>query len=137
MNHRLILKSAAAVLMIFGIALVFVPNELMIVYRAEQLNASGVYNTMLFGGTFIGVAVMNWVAGNAPTIADVRYVILGNLVANCAGFAIAIARQLTNAETPQTSWLNVTLYFVFACLFGYLQFAKVPMSGSTRTSIRS
>ncbi len=136
MTYRLVLKSAAAILMIFGLALVFIPNELMAVYKAEPLNQTGVYNTMLYGGTFIALAIMNWAASNAPTMADVRYVILGNLIINCASFAITLTRQLTSTETPQASWLNVALSFIFACLFGYLQFAKVPTSGPASTSIR-
>lgn len=135
MTYGLILKSAAVVTGIFGLALVFMPNTLMALYKAEQLNSPGVYNSMLLGSAFIGLAVMDWAASNAPTIADVRYVIFGNLASDLLGFLVVLVRQMTAGGATEAGWLNVALYFVFACLFAYLQFTKLSAGRSAGASI--
>jgi hypothetical protein len=120
MNHRMILKAAAVVGLVFGIGLVFAPNSLMNMYRAETLVGTGVYNAMLLGGVLLGIAVMNWAASEAPEIAEIHYVLIGNLVANGACFLIALYRQLTSATAVPASWLNVAIFLVLGALFGYL-----------------
>lgn len=136
MTHGLVLKSSALVFMVFGLAFVFMPNELLAMYKVEALNRSGVYNTMLLGSTFIGIGFMNWAASSARAIEEVRYVIVGNLAVSIAGFVVAITRQLTSAGAPQASWLNVALYLLFAVLFGYLYSTRLATSGSANTSVR-
>lgn len=125
MNRSLIMKTLAVVSAVFGLALLFWPNGLMAMYGAEPLNGPGVYNSMLYGGCLLALAVMNWVASDSRA-AEARHVVLGTLVANALGFLVALVRQVTDQTVPPAAWLNVLLFLVFAILFGYLQFAAEP-----------
>jgi uncharacterized membrane protein len=135
MSHRLILRAAAIVSAIFGIALAVAPNQLAELYQAEAMNYTGVYNSMLFGGFLIGLAVMDWAASAVQTVSEARHVILGNLVSDVAALAIALDRQLTQADASQMSWINVAIFLVFGCLFGYLYFSRQTEERSAGTPI--
>ncbi len=135
MSHHLILRAAAIVSAIFGIALALVPNELAHLYQVESMNYTGVYNSMLLGAFLIGLAVMNWAAGGVGTVSEARHVILGNLVSMIAALAIALDRQLTQANATQMEWINVVLFLVFGGLFGYLYFSRQTEERSAGTPI--
>jgi len=133
MNHSLIMKCAAAVSVVFGLALLFAPNALVALYKGEQMNGPGIYNSMLYGGTLIAFAVMNWTASRG-SILEARYVILGSFVAFAIGLVVALIRQLTDASVPASAWINVGIFLVFSVLYAYLQFgqqrAGSPAAGS-------
>ena len=121
MNHALVLKISAIVYMIFGVPLLLAPNRLMAVYGVEPMNNVGVYNSMLFGATYIGLAVTTWMASHQE-YREVRAVILGVLVANALGFVVALYRQLTQPEISPTAWVNVGLLLIFSVLYAKLYF---------------
>ncbi len=120
MNHRIILRIGAVVATLYGIILVVAPNSLMAMYRSEVLDGSGFYFAMLSGAMLLGWGVMNWAASNAPQIAEIHYVLLGNLVAEALGLVVTLFRQLTYAAAPESGWLNVAIFLVFTILFGWL-----------------
>lgn len=124
MNHSSIMKAAAVVATVFGLALLFAPNALVTLYKAPAMNEPGIYNSMLYGALLLGFAVMNWTASqlSAP---QARPVILGSFVAYALALAVALVRQLTVA-VPAAAWLNVAIFLVFAALYGYLAFGHQP-----------
>lgn len=124
MNHRIVLKAAALVAALFGVSLVFAPNTLMSMYAAPAVEASGMYFAMVYGAMLLGWAVMNWAASNAPAIAEIHYVLLGNLVALGAGFLVTLYRQLTHAGAPDSGWINVGIFLVFSALFAHQYLAS-------------
>ncbi len=125
MNRSLAMKIQAVLSALFGLALLFAPNALLAAYKADPMNAPGVYNSMLYGACLIALAVMNWAASTGSAV-EARHVILGTLVANAIGFLVALTRQLTDPNIPPAAWLNVVLFLVLAILYGYLQFARAP-----------
>jgi glycerol uptake facilitator-like aquaporin len=101
-------------------------------YKAEPLNAPGLYNSMLYGACLVALAVMNWSASKAGEL-EARHVVLGTFVAHAIALLVALFRQLTDPAVPPAAWLNVLLFLIFAVLFGYLQFAPAdsrPATGS-------
>jgi hypothetical protein len=122
MKRPLIMKTLAAVAAIYGLAFLFLPNQLLAMYGAEAMNGPGVYNSMLYGGCLLALAVMNWTASEASPD-EARHVILGTLVANVLGFLVALVRQLMDPTVPPAAWLNVFIFLVFMVSFAYLQFA--------------
>ena len=130
MNHQnLILKIGAVVPALFGLALVLAPNELAAAYKAAELNPTGIYNSMLYGATLLGVAVMNWAASDARPD-QARYVILGNFVSSVLAAIVAVIRQIGSASAQPTGWINIAIFVVFAVLFGYLYFARSERQGT-------
>ena len=126
MNHSTIMKAAAIVSALFGVALLLAPNALLEMYKGQQLNSPGIYNSMLAGAYLLAIAVMNWNASKEPSIAGARHVILGTFAGMILGLAVTVIRQLTDASLPASGWLNVVIFAVFSGLFGYLQFTQVP-----------
>jgi CDP-diglyceride synthetase len=120
MNHRIILRSAAVVATLYGIILVIAPNTLMAMYRSQMVEGPGMFFAMLSGAMLLGWGVMNWAASNAPEIAEIHYVLLGNLVAQAIALLVALFRQLTHAGAPESGWLNVAVFLAFTALFGWL-----------------
>jgi len=129
MNHSSIMKTAAVVATVFGLALLFAPNALMTLYKAEQLNGPGIYNSMLSGGYLLALAVMNWNASKGSAL-EARHVILGTFVAMAIGLVVAIVRKLIDPTIPPMAWLNVAIFLVFTVLYGYLQFVQQPAGSS-------
>ncbi len=124
MKHRLILRLAAFVGFVFGISLMFGPDALLNMYGADSLNTPGRGMAMLYGSVLTGFAIMNFAASRAPDVAEIHYVLIGNLVAFTLGFVITLYRQLMVETVPDTAWFNVILNFGFAGLFGYLYMAS-------------
>ncbi|TFZ04553.1 hypothetical protein [Ramlibacter rhizophilus] len=119
MRHVTIMKVAAAVAFLFGIALLLTPNGLMAVYGAEPMNTSGVYNSMLYGALLIGVATSNWLA-SALAYEGRLPIVLGTLIASLAGLAVALIRVLTIPDMPPMSWLNVIIFAAYCAAYGVL-----------------
>jgi hypothetical protein len=120
MSHAQVFRISAAVMMLFGLTLLLMPNVLLAMYGGQPMNGPGIYNSMLYGGVLVAMAVMNWMAASL-LLAETRAIVLGNLVANCLGFLVAIFRQLTDATVPPTAWLNVAIFLVFVVMFAQLQ----------------
>ncbi len=120
MSHTQVFRISAAVMALFGVTLLLMPNTLLAMYGGQMMNGPGVYNSMLYGGALVAMAVMNWSASHLM-LAETRSIVLGNLVANCLGFIGAIFRQLTDATVPPTAWLNVAIFLVFVVMFAQLQ----------------
>jgi hypothetical protein len=124
MKYRLILRLAAFVGAVFGIALMFAPDALIATYGADSLNNPGRGMAMLYGSVLAGFAIMNFAASRAPDVAEIHYVLIGNLVAFTLGFVITLYRVLMVESVPDTAWFNVLLNLGFAALFGYLYTAS-------------
>ena len=124
MNHRIVLRTAAVVAALYGVLLVFAPNTLMSLYRTAAVEGVGMYFAMLSGAMLLGWSVMNWAASNAPAIAEIHYVLLGNLVAESAGLLVTLFRQLTHAGAPSTGWITVGIFLVFTALFAHQYLAS-------------
>jgi hypothetical protein len=129
-SQSLIMKVAAVFAAIAGIAALFAPNEVMALYNAPPMNGPGVYNTMLYGASVIGFAVMNWTASQG-TAQEARHVIQGAFVAYALALAVVLYQQTTQ-PTPGAAWINVLIFAVFTALYGYLQFG--PQRAATPAS---
>lgn len=120
-THSLIMKIAALFAAVAGLAALLAPNQMMALYQAPALNGPGVYNTMLYGASVIGFAVMNWTASQG-TAREARHVIQGGFVAYAVALAVVLYQQTTQ-PMPGAGWINVLIFAVFTALYGYLLFA--------------
>jgi hypothetical protein len=120
MNHSRTLKASAILMASFGLALLLAPTALVSAYKGPELIGPGIYNSMLYGGSLITIAVMNWLASRGD-IAGARIIILGNLVGNVLGLCVTLHRQLVMPDTPPAAWINVGIFFVLLVLFTRLQ----------------
>lgn len=120
MNHRLIFRLAAVLGVGFGLMLMLTPDALMSAYGAESMNITGRHMAMLYGASLAGYGLMNWGASRAVELAEIHYVLIGNLAGHGLGLVVSLYRQLMVPGTPDTAWLNVLIFLTFSILFGYL-----------------
>jgi hypothetical protein len=74
---------------------------------------------MLYGALLIALAVINWSYANAGA-AQVRGLVLGNLVGDVLGLVVTLYLQATDPVVPSSAWSNVVIFAVFTVLFGRL-----------------
>ena len=120
MNHRLIFRIVAIVGLGFGLVLLLAPDALMSAYDAESMNSTGRYMSMLYGAALTGYGLMNWGASRAVDIAEIHYVLIGNLAGNALGLIVSLYRVLMVPTTPESVWLNVAIFLAFTGMFAYL-----------------
>ena len=120
MNHRLIFRIVAIVGLGFGLVLLLAPDALMSAYGAESMNSTGRYMSMLYGAALTGYGLMNWGASRAVDIAEILYVLIGNLAGNALGLIVSLYRVLMVPTTPESVWLNVAIFLAFTGMFAYL-----------------
>jgi hypothetical protein len=130
MSQSMILRIGAAVSAVFGLALVFAPNQLVTAYGADELNQTGIYNSMLYGATLLGIAIMNWMASSA-SVEHARFVVLGNFAASAFAALVALVRQVGTDTAHTAGWINVAIFVLFAVLYGYLYFAREAVERHT------
>lgn len=115
MSHAHVFRVAAAVMFVFGLALLLAPQGLVALYGAQELNRSGLYNSMLYGAALLGYGWQNWLASGSARAA-VQPIVLGNLAATLLGLAAALYWQLTDPQSAM-GWLNVAVFALLAMLF--------------------
>ena len=120
MNHRLIFRIVAIVGLGFGLVLLLAPDALMSAYGAESMNSTGRSMSMLYGAALTGSGLMNWGASRAVDIAEIHYVLIGNLAGNALGLIVSLYRVLMVPTTPESVWLNVAIFLAFTGMFAYL-----------------
>lgn len=108
----------AIVVLLFGLAFLLLARWSMGLF-GFTLGTDGLLMTQLVGTTFLGFAVLNWVARNAAPLADARPVILANVAMNALGFIITLVHRLNGVGNAWT-WIPVILYLLFAAAFAYL-----------------
>lgn len=115
MNHRTLMKLSAVFAAVFAIMMLLMPNRLMAIYGVPAMNGPGVYNSMLLGAFLAGYAAMNWSASDSP-LAEVRHVLLNDVVASVLGFVVVVYRQFT-VDARASGWFNVLMFLCFALAF--------------------
>lgn len=114
------------VALVFGIAFVLVPAQIISLYGVTadpQLRYTG----QLFGGALIGFGVLTWLARNAGESEARRAIVLSLFVGDCIGFIVALIAQLGGVVNT-LGWSTVAIYLLLALGFGYFQFMKPSAS---------
>lgn len=120
MKLNIIMIINAVVALIYGIAFVLVPVQVLSMYGVAG-DAPVAFMSQLFGATLIGFAVLSWSARNAVDSDARRAIVLALFIAFAVGFMVALMGALEGFMNP-LSWLTVVIYLFFASCFGYFQF---------------
>ena len=116
----MIINTVVAV--VFGIAFVIVPAQLVSLYGVTADPALK-YMGQLFGAALLALALVTWSARNAPDSDARNAIALGLFVGYAIGFIVALIGQLNNVVNA-LGWLNVVIYLALTFGFGYYQFTK-------------
>lgn len=123
-RSRFVFMATALLAAVFGLGMVFAPNQMAALYRTDLMNHTGVYNSMLFGGLLLTVAALNWMASQSHDAEVIGTIATANLISSGIGLAITLQRQLMPGATSEAAWLNVAIYLVLFCVFLYMRLAK-------------
>ncbi len=120
MNTKILMTSSAIFLIIIGVLLSFLPNEI-----ADSLNVEPTIVTILFlkilSALYLGFGILNWMA-KGTLIGGIynRPIAIGNLMHFGVG-AIALVKVISNIQTHSEIIISLTVvYVVFAILFAYV-----------------
>ena len=108
----------AVVATVFGIAFVIVPGQVASLYGVTG-DAPLRYVGQLFGSALLVLAVVTWLARNAPDSAARQAIVLGLATGNTVGFVVALIGQLGGVVNAR-GWSTVVIYLVLALGFGYV-----------------
>ena len=124
MNTKLLMSASAIVMGITGIALSFIPQELVIFFKVADAN---IIVLQLLGGLYFGFAMLNWTAkANLTGGIYSRPVAIGNLSHFTIG-GLALLKFATRNITTTYIWIAVILYLLFAVLFGFVFYTNPVM----------
>jgi hypothetical protein len=126
------LATSAVIAVAFGLAFVLASGPSLALYGIT-LDRPGALMTQFFGAALIGIGIINWSARTAPD--GGRAVILGNLVGDAIGFAVALTAELGGVANA-LGWLTVGLYLLLGAGFAYFQFIA-PAGAVARASSSS
>jgi hypothetical protein len=121
MNTKILMMTSAILMAFGGIALQFVPHEILNYFGAPSTEVTALF-AQTAGALYMGFAMMNWMA---------KTVLIGGIyarplaVGNFAHFLIGALALLKYAfSTPNSSvvWLSAIIYSLFALLFGIVFF---------------
>jgi hypothetical protein len=113
----------AVVAAVFGVAFVVVPSQSISLYGVEDASEILILILRLMGASFIGFAVLTWLARNASDSDARRAIVLALIVSDGIGFIAALIAQLADVVNS-LGWSTVAIYLLLALGFGYFQFVK-------------
>jgi hypothetical protein len=125
MNTKVVMTLSAAVMAATGIALTFMPLEVLGYLSGGQPGNLPPVVLQLLGSLYFAFAMINWTAkGNLIGGIYARPVAIGNLSHFTMG-----ALALLKAATQPVIWVMAGVYLLFAIFFGIIFFTH-PVKGS-------
>ena len=125
MNTKSLMVASAIFLMISGLLLTFIPEEI-----SQYLNAGTNQTSILFlqilGSLYLGFGMLNWMTSNLIGGIYSRPIVIGNLAHFLVASFALIKIVVKNSEKEFSFVLISTiLYLLFTICFGYV-FMKNP-----------
>jgi hypothetical protein len=129
MSTRVLMSSSAAVLAALGVAITFLPQELL-AHVGVQPRGSPVLLIQVLGALFMGMAALNWMnRGNRIGGIFGRPVSMANFV-NFAVGAVALVKGAISQQFEPEVVAMAAIYAIFAAWFGWVLFTH-PQGGTT------
>jgi hypothetical protein len=122
MNRSRFLVIASVLGLVFGLAFLLAPAQLMSLYNIS-LDAAGQWIGRFLGAQLVGLAIITWRARNAPAGSALSAVMIGNLIGASIALILAILEGLSGIGNAMV-WSIAVIYAFLAAGFGYFQFAK-------------
>lgn len=109
---------------IFGLGFLLAPATMMSGYGATALPPHEIALGRLLGASYLGYAVLGWVARSINEPSARRKIVLANLVATTLTLAIFLKTTLIDGRNTGPEWFNVVLMGMYVVGFGYFYFTK-------------
>jgi Ca2+/Na+ antiporter len=117
MKLRNWMSAAAVVCLVFGFGFAILP-VISLSFYGMSTEQGGILMSRLFGGAFILIGLLAWLARNTTEPSTQRAFALAVFVGDGVGFIIALMNQLSGVVNA-LGWSTVALYLIFSLGFGY------------------
>lgn len=122
MKLRTFMAIAAVLALVFGLAFILIPAQLMSLYGVT-LEAGGQWVGRYLGSAFLGIGVLTWLARNTTQGEALRAIVLGDFVTSATGLVVAVLHGIYGPGNALL-WSTVAIYLFLTLGFGYFQFVK-------------
>jgi hypothetical protein len=122
MRLRTFMPIAAVLALVFGLAFILIPAQLMSLYGVT-LEAGGQWVGRYLGSAFLGIGGLTWLARNATPGKALRAIVLGDFVTSATGLIVAVLHGIYGPGNALL-WSTVAIYLFLTLGFGYFQFAE-------------
>ena len=124
MRLTLTMTVAAVGALLFGLAFLLVPANLLSLYGIA-LDPSNQYVARYFGSALLGLAAVNWLGRSATSGPGLRAILVGGFVVSITGLGAAIFELLYGAGNTLV-WSTVVIYFLLSLGYGDFVFRTPP-----------
>jgi hypothetical protein len=108
----------AAVCLVFGLAFVLVPVQVISLFGNDAVSEQLKYVSQLFGSTLLAFSIISWTARKSADSTNRNALVLSFFIGDLFGFAISLANQM-GGVVKTLNWVTVVLYLLLATGFGY------------------
>jgi hypothetical protein len=117
MNLKTMLLVNAIVAGVFGVAFLFVPEQLAAIYGVSG-EPSLPYMGQLLGLNLFGIGVLCWFAKDAPASKTRTAIVRALFIVNGLGFVVSLMAQLRGVQNT-IGWSTVAIYLLLALGWTY------------------
>jgi hypothetical protein len=122
MNRSGFFVIASILGLVFGLAFLLAPEKLMSFYGVT-LDPAGQWIGRFLGAQLVGLAIITWLARNAPTSGTLSAIMIGNLVGSAIALVLAMLQGIAGFGNALV-WSTAVVYAFLAAGFAYFQFGK-------------
>jgi hypothetical protein len=126
MRLGLFMTLAAVAALVFGLAFLVAPTNLLALYGIT-LDAPGQFVARYLGSAFLGIAAVTWLSRALTSGPGLRAILVADFVVSITGLAVAIFDRLYGPGNMLV-WSTVVIYLLLSAGFGYFVFVKPPAS---------
>ncbi len=126
MTFRYMAIFSAVLALGLGIALVLIPEPLVLLYGLT-LPPAGIFIARLLGAEFIGYGLLAWFVRDAVDSELRRAILLVIFATDAIGFVVALLVQLSGLMNL-LGWSIVGIFLLLALGYGYFRFVKPGVS---------
>jgi hypothetical protein len=133
MKLNVLLSVTAVYLAVLGLGFIFAPQAIGVGAVPADAPAALIAYLRQFGSTFLGIAVLNWMARNAEPSTERTAIIFGNIVGFGVGPALDVWGLLIGAR--QLAMVFAVIHLLVASAFFWAWRASRSAKASERSSV--
>jgi Ca2+/Na+ antiporter len=116
------LSISGVIAIVFGVAFVAVPAQMLSLYGITP-NAATILMSRFFGATLLDVGLVIFLARMVTDPTAQRAIVVGSLVGSLVGLCVAVYGQLSGIVNS-LGWSSVVIYLLLTVGYAYFVYAK-------------
>ena len=128
MSYKVLFVLNALVLVLLGVAFVFVPDMVLLFLGVNELYVATLWASRFFGSALFALGLVLWFAKDADETIQ-RRMGWGMFISTLIGLVVAVLATFTDKAVIRGgySWAPSAAYLLFALLYAFMVFLKPKM----------